>query len=126
MKLKIVLFLIIGFILGYIVGNITPLAIFQFLGSVRGENELRIIALVEGKPINNLEINVGQRLGPPPKGGVVFTNENGIATFYLKAGKYYLYFNAANFPQHLEYPEPRGITVEKGKINEYTINLKPK
>ncbi len=126
MKLKIIIILLIAFLLGYILGNISPLAFFQFLGSARGESELRIIALVEGKPINNLEIDIGKKLGPPPKGGIAQTNEKGIATFYLKPGKYYLYFNASNFPENLEYPAPREITVEEGKINEYTINLNPK
>jgi len=82
---------------------------------------LRVRALSEGEPIKNLEIDVGKKLGPPPRGGVAYTDENGIATFYLKPGKYYLYFNAANFPKDFEYPEPKEIIVEEGKINEYTV-----
>jgi len=114
------------FILGYLAGNIFPLPFFQFFGKIKGENELRIKILSEGKPVKNLEVDVAKKPGPPPKGGVANTDENGIATFYLESGKYYVFFNAANFPKNLEYPAPKQIVVEKGKVNEYTINLIPK
>jgi len=126
MKIKLILLLIVFFIFGYIIGNISPLPFFQIFGNIKGVNELRIQVLSEGKPVKNLEVDVAKRPGPPPKGGVVFTDKNGIATFYLGSGKYYVFFNAANFPKNLEYPEPKQIVVEEGKVNDYTINLIPK
>jgi len=126
MRIKLILLLIVVFIFGYIAGNIPPLPFFQFFGNIKGENELRVKILSEGKPVKNLEVDVAKKPGPPPKGGVAITNENGIATFYLESGKYYVFFNAANFPKNLEYPGPKQIVVEEGKVNEYTINLTPK
>jgi uncharacterized GH25 family protein len=126
MKIRLILLLIVVFILGYIAGNISPLPFFQFFGNIKGENELRVKILSEGKPVKNLEVDVAKKPGPPPKGGVAITNENGIATFYLESGKYHVFFNAANFLKNLEYPAPKQIVVEEGKVNEYTINLTPK
>jgi hypothetical protein len=101
-------------------------AIFSIFWKHKGRNELRVKILSEGKPVKNLEVDVAKKPGPPPKGGVAITDENGIATFYLESEKYYVFFNAANFPKNLEYPVPKQIVVEEGKVNEYTINLTPK
>lgn len=125
--IKIILFAIVFFIIGYIVGNISPLAFFQFLGSVVGDTKLRVTVLKDDNiPVQNLEVDIGLKLGPPPRGGVAITDQKGEAIFYLKPGKYFIFFNAANFPKDLEYPSPRAIEIKEGEVNQQTIYLKSK
>jgi len=130
MKTKIFL-LIIGIILGYLIGNfLPPVNLFQFLEeekkeSIIGNCELRVAIFSEDMPIKDLEVDIAKQPGPPPEGGVFYTDDNGIATFNLKPGKYFLYFNSSNFPQNLEYPEPQEVLVEEGKINKITVEILP-
>ena len=127
---KIIIFIIILGI-GYFLGNYFPFPFnLPFLqGDVRGETELRVTVLVDNnQPVANLEVDVAEKPGPPPKGGAIETDEKGIATFYLKPGVYYIYFNMKNFRSDLE-PLPEGskrIKVESGIINEETIILNSK
>jgi len=71
---------------------------------------------------------VAEKPGQPPEGGVGETNKQGLATFYIKPGNYYIFFNSNNFPPDLKYPVEKMIPVkvEEGKINQATIILKSK
>jgi hypothetical protein len=98
-------------------------------GDIRGDAKLRVIVLTENQaPVPNLEVDLGEKPGQPPKGGVIETDEGGIATFFVKPGMYYIYFNMNNFPNDLQ-PLPQGakrIKVNGGITNEEMIILNSK
>ena len=96
---------------------------------IRGEAELEVSVLREGnQPVQNLEVDVAEKAGQPPEGGVGETDDKGVATFYIKPGNYYIFFNSNNFPPDLKYPVEKmtPVKVEEGKINQATIILKSK
>ena len=95
-------------------------------GDIRGEAKLEITVLTENqKPVANLEVDVAEEPGQPPEGGVLNTNEQGVAAFSIKPGDYVVYFNSGNFPPNLEYPQDSTpVKVEAQKINQKTIILK--
>jgi len=98
------------------------------LGDISGNNPVLITVVDRNNiPLVGLEVDIGAKPGPPPKGGVATTDENGTAHFSLKAGTYYVYFNSNNFPK--EYKEPsqfETIEVIDGKIASKTIVLEKK
>lgn len=130
MKKKIIVSIII-LVAGYLLGSFFPFPLnTSFLQSdIRGDAELRVTILRDnGQPVPNLEVDVAEETGPPPKGGIFETDENGLATFFIKPGVYSVYFNMGTFPGDLQ-PLPQGskrIKVELGKINEETIILTSK
>lgn len=111
--------------LGYVIGNLFPLGAKQ---SVRGDAELRIILLDDGgTPVYDTEVDVAENSGQPPEGGSVQTDANGTAVFFVKPGRYVVYFNVGNFSQNLQYPQqPMPVVVQKDGVNEKTIILKRK
>lgn len=128
MKNIIWIILVFALIFGYIVGNIFPFnSSFsaEKLNSIRGEAQLIVVAKMENNNVvvPNLEIDLAQQPGQPPAGGVVITDQNGVAEFNVKPGSYFLYFNQNTFPKNLRMPEPEQIIVEDGIINEKTILL---
>lgn len=95
--------------------------------SVTGNAELHVtVIFANNTPVENLEVDVGDKPGPPLEGGFVFTNENGTAVFFLNSGVYTIYFNQGNFPADMQTPQLERVKVTEDKIAEKTIVLKPK
>ncbi len=91
---------------------------------IEGNAELRVTLLMDNNlknPLPNIEVDVAEKLGQPLKGGVAITNEQGVATFKVKPGSYYIFFNSGAFPKNLAEPEPQQVTVSEGGTNEKTI-----
>jgi len=133
--LKTLFIIIVFFLLGYIVGNLYPLGILSLIrpfvgpsGTISGDVELKVIVLDEKKnPIPNLEVDLDKNVPPSPARMLfVDTDENGVATFQLKPGTYFVFFNGNNFPNDFQMPTTRKIDVKSGKVNELTIILKRK
>ncbi len=79
-----------------------------------------------GQPIPKLEIDLDTQPGPPAKGGVSHTDDNGTATFKVKPGDYVIYFNNGTFPKNLGMVGIVPVTVETEKVNEKTIYFRAK
>jgi len=133
--LKTIFIIVVFFLLGYIVGNFYPLGIFSVIRSfiipsetITGDVELKVTVLDEKKnPIPNLEVDLDKSLPPSPARMLfVDTDENGVATFQLKPGTYFVFFNANNFPNDFRIPRAQKIDVKSGQVNELTIILKRK
>jgi hypothetical protein len=94
---------------------------------VEEKSKLQVTVLKDDNtPVANLEVDVAEEPGPPPEGGKTKTDGNGVATFHLKAGIYYIYFNSLGFPTDLKYPQPETIQIQQDIVNKYTIVLKTK
>lgn len=88
--------------------------------------ELKLTVLRPYKtPATNLEVDVSEELGRVNTGGHVATNASGVATFKIKPGKYYIFFNAINFHKNLAFNDTPLVTLEDGKAVEYTVKLIP-
>jgi hypothetical protein len=125
---KIIIFIII-FVAGYLLGSFFPLSLTPSSpqGDIQGDTELRVIVLRDdNQPVPNLEVDVAEKPGQPPLGGTAETDQQGVATFFVKPGTYYIYFNDSNFPSDLQTLEQgsKRIEVREGEINEEIINLK--
>lgn len=91
---------------------------------IEGNAVLKITLLMDNNvknPLPNIEVDVAEKPGPPPKGGIALTDESGVATFKIKPGSYYVFFNDLTFPKNLSRPQPVQITVSDGGVNEKTI-----
>lgn len=128
MKIVKILTVIIIFLLGYAIGNFLPLSGFgEQKGGIMGSAKLEVTILDENsKPVTSLEVDVAKKPGPPQRGGTAMTDQNGIATFNIQPGDYFIYFNSGNFPQNLQEPEPQPIQTNEGNISKKTIILKTK
>ncbi|MDD5606756.1 MAG: hypothetical protein PHN37_02745 [Candidatus Pacebacteria bacterium] len=124
-KIKLSVLLIIFVFLGYILGNFFPFQANKNLDEgIGGEAILEITIMTEKQQLlSGIEVNVAEKIGPPSLGGVVLTNDKGVAVFNIKPGSYYVFFNSSNFPTNLDYPEPRAINIEEEKLNKETIIL---
>lgn len=92
---------------------------------IEGGAVLKVTVLaVDNAPISELEVDVGKEPGPPPEGGVMTTDVNGTATFYIRPGSYIVYFNQAAFPSDLLYPNKLyQVDVSEDRLNTLTIFL---
>lgn len=91
---------------------------------IEGKTELKVTLLMDNNvknPVSSIEVDVAPKPGQPPKGGVAITNEEGVASFKIKPGSYFVYFNNLTFPKNLSIPEPQAITVTADMINEKII-----
>lgn len=91
---------------------------------IAGNAELKVTLLMDNNVKNslaNVEVDVAEKPGPPPKGGVAVTDEQGVATFKIKPGNYVIYFNEASFPKNLAVPQLQQITVSEGEANAKTL-----
>jgi hypothetical protein len=94
---------------------------------IEGKSELQVTVLQDDNtPVANLEVDVAEEPGPPPEGGKTQTDGNGLATFHIKPGTYYIYFNSLGFPTDLEYPQPETIQIQQNIVNKHTIVIKTK
>ncbi len=115
---------LVGFYIGAILlGFNLPKPAFWEKG-IEGEIELRVTLLMDNNvknPLANVEVDLAEKPGNPPKGGVAVTNEFGVATFKVKPDNYYIYFNDLSFPKNLAVPQPVSVIVTKGANSEKTI-----
>lgn len=72
-------------------------------------------------PLSDIEVDLAEKPGQPPKGGVALTDESGVAVFKVRPGSYYIYFNDNTFPKNLKVPELEQIVVKEGVVNDKTI-----
>lgn len=127
MKTFTIVFLgIVLFIAGYLLGSWRPLSGFiPNPDNIKGNTELKITILdPAGKPVSNLEVDLSEKNGPPAEGGVQKTDNSGIATFNVKPGHYFVFFNTTNFPEKYQVPRESEIDVIEGQSNGVTILLK--
>ncbi|MBI5071997.1 hypothetical protein HZB93_03875 [Candidatus Falkowbacteria bacterium] len=96
--------------------------------SIKGEAVLKVTVVTDkNEPVKNLEVDVAETPGPPAEGGSASTDDQGIAAFSIKPGKYVVFFNSGNFPANLEYPEDTPtVEVSRDKSVEQKIILKTK
>jgi hypothetical protein len=114
----IALFILVVYVAAILLGFNLPKPAFLDNG-IEGKAELQVTLLMNNNvrnPLANIEVDVAEKPGPPPKGGVAATDENGIATFKIKPGDYYIYFNDNSFPGNLAVPAPKQVTVVEDKI----------
>jgi hypothetical protein len=127
----LILAIIVALLAGYVFGNIVPFEGFSDAEKgISGDTNLTVKLVSEDeKPLSNIEVDVGEKSGPPTEGGSVVTNEQGIAVFALKPGNYVIFFNMTNFPKNLDFPQgmpETPVLVSSGTINEITLILKAK
>ncbi len=127
-KLKLVLTVVLVFIAGYAVGNFLPFSGFSFSSmfakDIRGSDTLEVKLIMDnGLPLENVEVDLGEQAGPPAKGGMAVTNNDGVATFLVRPGNYVIFFNTNNFPKNVNMPELQQVVVEQGEINKMTMKL---
>ncbi len=122
MRLDIILLLILFLLLSTLYKFMVPQ---KPAGDIFGNNKVEITLLNEDQqPLTNVEINLGEKTGTPPQGGRQVTNSKGVATFFVKPGKYFIYFNDLFFPKDLMKPiDLLQITVEEGKPVTKTVIL---
>ena len=95
--------------------------------SISGSISFQVIILDEnGSPLSGVEVDIAETPGPPPEGGIMTTDENGVAHFSLKPGNYYVFFNTVNFPSQYYQPAPSQINVSEGGVNIKEIILSRK
>lgn len=128
-KLFFIIVVFIILIVGYLLGSFLPITGFfsSSVTSIKGNAKLEVKLMTDSNtPISNVEVDVGQQAGPPPKNGVSTTDANGIATFYIQPGNYVIYFNLNNFPANLQMPSYKQISVAGNQDNSQTIVVKTK
>jgi len=128
-KIWITALVIIGLLTGYAVGNLIPSRGFNlFEKSIVGDTKLEVrLVLDNGAPLSRIEVDIGEKSGPPAKGGIAVTDENGIAAFSVIPGNYVVYFNTVSFPKNLIIPENDiNVQVRENILNIKTIILKTK
>jgi len=133
----IILIILLALVIGYILGLFFPLSIFGLSNSqhpfslpiledtgIEGDARLEVSLIMDnGRPLDNVEVDLAEVPGPPPIGGVGLTNEDGLAVFSVKPGSYFIFFNSNNFPKNVNCPEPIAIEVKEGIVNEKEIIL---
>lgn len=91
---------------------------------IEGNSKLQVTLLMDNNvknPLPNIEVDLAEKPGKPPSGGVAMTDESGVANFKVKPGTYFIYFNDLSFPKNLAVPQPQQITVSDEKISEKTF-----
>ncbi len=124
-KIRLRLDIILLLLLAFLIFNLKPAISPSSNKDISGEARVEITVLKEDKiPAANIEVNLGEQPGTPPAGGRQLTNSKGVATFFVKPGKYKIYFNNLNFPSDLIQPiDSLPIKVEEGKTNAKTVIL---
>ena len=115
-------------IIGYVLGNFVPLNqlgfnLFTKLDpGIKGDAILEVTLIMDnGLPLENVEVDLADQPGAPPVGGVAITDQNGLAVFNVKPGKYFVFFNDNNFPKNVKSPELQPVEVKSGEINKIEI-----
>ncbi len=131
--LKLIVISLVGLAILYVglifAGFNLPKPAFLEKKGIEGNAELEVTLLMDNNvknPLPNIEVDVAEKPGPPPKGGIGLTDENGVAMFKIKPGNYFIYFNDTVFPKNLATPPLEQITVVEGSINEKTLLITTK
>ncbi len=122
-----VILLVLGYFVAIYAGVDLPKP--KFLEkSIEGSATLEVKLLMDNRvnPVTQTEVDLSEKPGFPPRGGVAVTNESGIATFKVKPGTYYIYFNENTFPKNLKVPELEQVIIKEGVANEKTILITAK
>lgn len=119
---------LVFFIAGYLLGSYKPInSIFIGKDSIKGSAELKVTVKDSlQKPVVDLEVDVASKNEPPTADGIKRTDINGVATFNLKPGHYFIFFNTINFPTNYQVPRETEIDVSEGQLNNKTIILQTK
>jgi len=125
---SIVILCFLFLIIGYLLGTWKPLSTFMTgSNSIKGTTEVKVTVLgPTNQPVTNLEVDIATKNGPPTAEGVRTTDAQGVATFNLKAGHYFVFFNTTKFPSDFNVPRESEIDVIEGQINAKTIILSTK
>ncbi len=128
---KTVLAILTVFLAGYAAGNFVPFSGWTFSGkSIEGDARLEVkLVLDNGQPLTKIEVDVAEKPGRPPKGGMTVTDESGVASFNIRPGTYVIYFNLGTFPKNLDWPEggpETNVLVSEGAVTQKTLVLKTK
>lgn len=84
---------------------------------------LKVIVTGNGKPIENLEVDVSRK--PGPQRCMEKTRAEGVVLFSdVPAGKMVIYFNNADFPKEFGASPVISVDIVSGQILEKTIELK--
>ena len=87
---------------------------------------LQITITSAGKPVSNLEVDVGAKPGAT-KYYMGLTDAGGVITIDgITAGNYVIYFNQGAFPSELTEPAPQAVGVTIGQTTKTTIDLTSK
>ena len=124
LRISLVIALLLG---GYVLGSFFPFTGFlRTDNGIEGNAELKITVLrPDNSPASNLEVDIAVEPGTPRPGGIEKTDSKGVATFHIKPGTYYIFFNANNFPKDLLSKKEIQVTVVENETTNQTINLFP-
>jgi hypothetical protein len=124
--MKYVIIGLVTFIAGYLIGSYFPVrGFFSSSESISGNAQLKVTVLrPDNSPATNLEVDISTEAGRVLNGGHEKTDSNGIATFNVQPGNYYIFFNAINFPKGLFYTDVPPVTLQSGKTASQTIILR--
>ena len=87
---------------------------------------LQITVISNGKPVGNLEVDVGTKPGAT-KYYMGLTDSDGVITVDgIPAGNYFAYFNNGNFPAEFDNPPLVQVNVLAGQTTKKTIDLTSK
>lgn len=119
---------IVLFVGGYFLGSFRPVTGLLPQETIKGDNQFTVTILDSAnQPVADLEVDVAEKNGPPTGEGVKKTNTSGVATFNLKPGHYFIFFNTVNFPvDQYQVPREMEIDIAEGQTATKTIILKNK
>lgn len=117
-----VLFVLVGAVMYFIFVN-------PFSGRDTREGEILNVKILdfENNSVKNIEVDLwrASQITGEPNARILITDKNGIASFNLTKGNYYIGFNLETFPtDDYIYPGQSPVTVIEG-ITQKIIILKP-
>ena len=125
-KVIAIILIVFGLVAGYLIGSFFPVKGFFSANEqgISGNAILKVTVLrPDKKPATNLEVDIATEVGKVLNGGHVNTDSNGVATFKIKPGTYYIFFNANNFPKNLLYKDVPPVLVTESSTAAETIIL---
>jgi len=133
-----IVFIVLAIILGYILGNVLPFNGFLNAANnnaqntqVTGipENKGRLVVKVRNnneEPIVGIEIDVATQPGLPAQWGIKEANIQGLATYDIDPGQYYVFFNLNRFPSEYIVQSERRVIIIAGQQQNITFTLEKK
>lgn len=141
---KFILGLIIALILGIFVNIIFGYIKFDYFKNKNGQNQainkdiknckdlvsgastfgdLKVTVLGNGKPVENLEVDLSTK--PGPTRCMQKTDKNGMVSFEaIPAGQMFIYFNDNAFPKQFGQPPTEPVTIFPGQSVEKKVEFK--
>ncbi len=84
---------------------------------------LKVTIVGNGKPVGNLEVDLGNR--PGSVRCMQKTDKNGMVLFEgVPTGQMFIYFNSNAFPKEFGHPPTESVTILQGQLAEKTLELK--